>query len=440
MLETSDKHLIGRLRFTELQLLIAPSSLTIVGLLSIYLASTRDLNWHWRDIWVSLAFMAVVVAMSLLFSAIGFRGDQVLFPLTVALCGLGLLLVQRLAPDLQSRGGEYASLARNQLIYLTAGLALLLGMVLFVRRLSWLRRYKYTWAFCAIGLMIFTMLFGTETYGARLWLSVGPFSVQTSEIAKVAMVVFLAGYLAENQELIVSTYRLGPLRLPPVPYLMPMILMWAFSMLVVVAQNDLGAALLFFGVFLAMLYLASGKLSYVIAGLSSFSVGVFVAYQLFGRVQVRVENWLDPWADPRVTGYQQVQSEYALAAGKLFGTGLAQGHPAYIPAVHSDYIFSAIGEELGLLGTLAVLLLFLLLVARGFYIALHARDAFGRYLAAGLTTILALQTLIIVGGTIRLIPLTGITLPFVSAGGSSLLTNFLIIGLLLRISDPELSR
>lgn len=424
----------ARIRFTELQLLVVPSAMTVVGLLTIYLASTRDLDWDWRDIWVSLAYMAVVFVVSIWFSLTGFDGDQVLFPLTATLCGLGLLVIQRLGPDLEALGGGYAALPRNQLIYLVLAILLLLGMVTFIRTIAWLRRYKYTWAVCGIGLMLVTMVFGTEEYGARLWLAVGPFTIQSSEVAKLALVVFLAGYLAENQELIASSYRLGPLRLPPIPYLMPVVLMWLFSMLVVVAQNDLGTALLFFGVFLAMLYLASGKLSYVVLGLATFAAGVFLAYRLFDRVTIRVANWLDPWADPLDAGYQQVQSEYAFAAGKLFGTGLAQGSPTFIPAVHSDYVFAAIGEELGLLGTLAVLLLFLLLIARGFHIALHARDAFGRFLAAGLTTTLAIQTLLIVGGTVRLIPLTGITLPFISAGGSSLLTNFIAIGLLLRIS------
>lgn len=413
--------------------------MTIVGLLTIYLASTRDLNWNWRDIWVSLVFMGVVIGMSLWMSLTGFRGDQVLFPVTVSLAGLGLLLVQRLGPDLTQIDDSYASLARNQLIYLMLGLGLLMAMMTIVRRVNWLRRYKYTWAFAAIGLMLVTMAFGTEINGARLWLTVGPFTIQTTEIAKVAIVVFLAGYLSENQELLASHYRIGPLRLPPIPYLTPMVLMWAFSMLVVVAQNDLGTALLFFGVLLSMLYLASGRISYVVVGLAAFALGAYVAYQLFGRVQLRVANWLDPWADPKVGGFQPIQSEYAMATGKIFGSGLAMGHPTFVPLVQSDYIFAAIGEELGLLGTIGVMLLFLLLVARGFYISITARDAFGRYLAVGLTTILALQTLIIVGGTVRLIPLTGITLPFLSAGGSSLLTNFLIIGLLLRISDPELS-
>jgi len=426
--------MLGRIRLTELQLLVVPSAMTFVGLLTIYLASTRDLAWNWRDIWVSLVFMGVVFSISIWFSLTKFAGDQVLFPITAALCGLGLLMIQRLGPDLVDRGTGYASLARNQFIYLMAGLALLLGMITFVKNINWLRRYKYTWAFGGIALMLLTMVLGTEEYGARLWLTVGPFSIQTSEIAKIALVVFLAAYLAENQELIAASYRVGPFRLPPIPYLMPVVLMWLFSMLVVVAQNDLGTALLFFGVFLSMLYLATGKLSYVIAGLGAFGVGVYAAYLLFDRVTIRVANWLNPWSDPLVAGYQQIQADYAMANGKVFGAGLAQGHPAFIPAVHSDYVFAAIGEELGLFGTLAVLVLFMLLVARGFHIAFHARDAFGRYLAAGLTTTLAIQTLLIVGGTVRLIPLTGITLPFISAGGSSLLTNFIIIGLLLRVS------
>jgi cell division protein FtsW (lipid II flippase) len=431
---------LRHVRFTELQLLVVPSVMTVVGLLTIFLASTRDLNWHWSDIWVSLAFMGAVFAISFWLSAIRFRGDQVIFPIVVALSGLGLLMIQRLAPDLTEVDPAFRNLARNQVIYLAMGLILLVSMCTFVRQIAWLRRYKYTWAVLGLAMMALTMVIGTEINGARLWIEIGPFSVQPSELAKVAMVVFLAAYLAENQELIISSYRLGPFNLPPIPYLMPMILMWAFSLLIVALQNDLGTALLFFGVFLAMLYLASGRLLYVITGLAFFAVGVYAALQMFAQVTVRVSNWLNPWQDPLNTGYQGVQSEYALATGQLFGTGLAQGHPTFIPEVHSDYVFSAIGEELGLLGTVVVLLLFLLLAFRGFFISLRARDAFGRYLAVGLTTVFALQSLIIVAGVVRIIPLTGITLPFISAGGSSLITNFLMVGLLMRISDPDMAR
>lgn len=411
--------------------------MTVIGLLTIFLASTRDLQWDWRDIWVSLAYMAAVFGISIWFSITGFRGDQVLFPIVVALSGLGLLVLQRLSPVLEETG--FAGMVERQLIYLAAGLALLLGMITFVKRLNWLRRYKYTWALLGLALMVVTMIFGVEINGARLWLNVGPFTIQSSEIVKVIFVVFLAGYLAENHELLTSSYRIGPFSLPPIPYLMPLAIMWGVAMLIVVAQNDLGTALLFFGIFLAMLYLASGKLVYVVSGLLAFAGGAYVAYQNFPHFQTRVANWLDPWADPYDLGYQHAQSEYALASGGVFGSGLAQGNPGLIPLVHTDFVFSAIGEELGLLGTFVVLLLFMALVFRGFTIALRARDLFGRYLAAGLTSVLAIQTLIIIGGTLRLIPLTGITLPFISAGGSSLLTNFVIVGLLLRISDPKLA-
>ena len=429
--------MIGRFRFVEFQLLIVPSLATIIGLLTIYLASTGTLDWDWRDIWISIAFMGAVIAISFWFSITKFEGDQIVFPITVFLSGIGLLVIQRLEPALAALGPGYALLPERQLLYLWVGLGLLAFVVVFIRRLTWLRRYKYTWAVGAILLMAVTMIFGTEIKGARLWLDIGPFTVQTSEITKIGLVVFLAAYLAENEDLIASSYRVGRVRLPPIPYLMPIIVMWFFSMLVVVAQNDLGTALLFFGVLLSMIYLASGRLSYVAIGLISFGGGVALAYERFSRVQLRVQNWLDPWQDPLDSGFQQVQSEYAMASGGLFGRGLAHGSPGFIPEVHSDYVFAAIGEELGLLGTFAVLLLFMMLVFRGYLIAMRAPDAFGKYLAAGLTSILAIQTLVILGGTVRLIPLTGITLPFVSAGGSSLLSNFLIVGLLMRVSDPN---
>ena len=250
------------------------------------------------------------------------------------------------------------------------------------------------------------------------------------EFPLVAMVVAL-GLIALT---IAGSAELAK-RLPPIPYLLPMVFMWAAALAIVVLQNDLGTALLFFGIFLVMIYVATARLWYVVAGLGSFAVGVYVAYQMFDRIAVRVQNWINPWADPLNKGFQQIQAEYTMAAGHLFGTGLGYGHPQYIPAVETDYIFAALAEELGLLGTIAILSLYVLLVARGSLIALRADRGFPQLMAVGLTTILALQTLIILAGTLRVIPLTGITLPFISAGGSALLTNFIIVGLLLRISD-----
>ncbi|MDP9368853.1 MAG: FtsW/RodA/SpoVE family cell cycle protein [Chloroflexota bacterium] len=431
--------MIGRptFRSTELQLLIAPSLMAVVGLLTIFLAPRGTVAWTWSDIWVSLAYVGVVALISLSFSLLGFRGDQVLFPVTVTLAGLGLLMIQRLHPDLTAIDPGYGGLAQKQLIYLGVGLAVLWGTVVVFRRIALLRRYKYTWLLISLALLAITFLFGTEINGARLWLTIGPFQAQPSEIVKITLVIFLAGYLEDNRDVLAASWHVGRLRLPPLPYLLPMGLMWAASLMVLVILNDLGSALLFFGIFLAMLYVASGRALYVAIGLLSFAVASWGAFQAFGRIGLRVQNWLDPWQDPLDVGYQQVQSDYALARGHLFGSGLGMGRPWYIPEVQTDFIFSAIGEELGLLGTVAVLALYFLLVMRGFAIGLRTPDRFARLTAVGLATILGIQTVIITGGVIRLIPLTGITLPFVSYGGSSLLTNFLIIGLLLNISGSH---
>lgn len=431
---------LRRFRFTEFQLLVVPSLMAIVGLLTVFLARTGTTQWTWRDIWISLAFVAMVIGISLWLSASGFKGDQVLFPIVVMLIGLGVLIMQRLQPVLESKGGAWARLPERQLIYLALGLVLFWGMMTFMRQIDWLRRYKYTWLFLGLVLMGITILFGREEYGARQWLDLGIVTIQPDEILKLILVVFLAGYLDDHRAAINTTWQVGPLPLPPIPYLLPMVLMWLMAVGTVVVQNNLGSALLFFGIFLVMLYVATGRHSYVVVGLAFFTGGVYLAYQWVGRIGERVQNWINPWADPWGIGNQPVQSDYAMAAGKLFGSGLGYGFPQFIPVVETDYVFAVIGEELGLLGTIGVLCLYLLLVGRGFLIALRAEDGFARLLATGLTTVVALQTLIILGGVVRLIPLTGVTLPFISAGGSSLLANFIIIALLLRTSDPDWRR
>lgn len=431
---------LRRFRFTEFQLLVVPSLMAIVGLLTIFLTKTGSLDWTWGDIWISLAFVGMLFGITLWMSLSGFRGDQVLFPIVAMLSGLGLLIMQRL--ELMGVVGpkDYGQIAARQVIYLAAALLLFVGMMTFVRRLDWIQRYKYTWAFIGVALMVVTLAIGVQQYGARMWLSIGPVTIQPDEILKVVLVVFLAGYLNEHQYVMASIYRVGPFRIAPPAYLFPMAGMWLLTMASVVLQNNLGTALLLFGIFLVMLYVATGRSLYVIVLLIGFVVGVYISYQLFGRVGVRVQNWINPWADPSSAGFQPIQSDFAMASGHLFGAGLGHGFPQFIPVVETDYVFSVIGEELGLLGTMAVLCLYLLLVGRGFLIALRAEDGFARLLATGLTTILALQTLIILGGVVRLIPLTGVTLPFISAGGSSLLTNFIIVALLLRASDPDWRR
>lgn len=407
-------------------------------MLMIFLVPTHRVMWTWRDIWVSLVYAALVLGISVTFSLRGFRGDQVLLPVTATLSIIGLLMMQRLRPDMAKISPGYGVIAQRQFLYLVAGMLILWAIVMLAgpfHVMELLRRYKYTWLIVSLALQASTFVLGTEVYGARLWIQIGPVQIQPSEIVKVTLAVFLASYLDEKRELIGMSWRIGPLTLPPLPYLLPMGIMWAASLLTLVALNDLGSALLFFSIFLVMLYVASGRAFYVVVGLISFAIASYLAYLAFARLSIRVQNWINPWKDPLDTGYQQVQSDYALASGGLFGTGFGLGRPTLIPEVHTDFIFSAIGEELGLLGTLAILALYFVLVVRGFLISLRARDGFVQLLAAGFAAILGVQTLIIVGGVTRLIPLTGITLPFISYGGSSLLTNFLIVGLLLYMSS-----
>lgn len=427
-------------RLTEFRLLMMPALLAIIGMLMIFLVPTGRVQWTWGDIWISLAFAAAVLGMSITFGIRGFHGDQVLLPLTAGLATVGLLMIQRLHPDLTALNEGFATLAQRQLMFLVIGLAVLWLVVMLagpLQVMTWLKRYKYTWLVVSLALQAATFVVGTGPpgSGAKLWIAAGPIQIQPSEIVKITLVIFLAGYLDDKRELLGSSWQVGPVALPPIPYLIPMGLMWAASLLTLVVLNDLGSALMFFAVFLTMLYLASGRPVYVIVGIVTFALACLGAWTAFSRVEIRVQNWLDPWKDPFVNGYQPIQSDYALSSGGILGTGFAQGSPWYIPAVETDYIFSAIGEELGLLGTLALLAMYFLLVVRGFTIAMRARDGFAQLMAAGLTAIVGFQTIIIIGGVIRIIPLTGITLPFISYGGSSLLSNFALIGLLLHISS-----
>jgi cell division protein FtsW (lipid II flippase) len=355
--------------------------------------------------------------------------DPLLLPIAATLAALGQMMTSRLEPSLGPRQG----------VWVLIGLAAM-TLVGALPSIGWLRRYRYTWATLAIGVQVLTLVFGQDPNGsgAALWFVVGPVSVQPTEAVKLLLVAFLAAYLEENRELLaMAGRRIGRLHLPPLPYLAPILAMIGAALVLFWLQKDLGPALLFSTVLLAMLYVASGRVSYVVSGLILLVAGGALASRLFDHVHTRVLIWLDPWLYRDSFGYQLVQSLYAFASGGVFGAGLDMGAPRYIPAVHTDFVIAAIGEELGLVGTLAVVNLFVLLVVRGFRVALRARSEFSALLAAGLTSVLALQALIILAGTLELIPLTGITLPFVSYGGSSVVTNFLIVGLLLRISHEE---
>jgi peptidoglycan glycosyltransferase len=281
---------------------------------------------------------------------------------------------------------------------------------------------------------------GQSIRGAKIWVSVGPVSFQPGEFAKIALAIFFASYLVEKRELLaLPGRRLGPFAFPDLRTLGPVLLAWGTSLLVMGAERDLGSSLLFFALFVVLLWMASGRATYLGVGGLLFAIGSFFSWRAFDHVQVRVETWLDPWQYYDGRGYQIAQATFALAWGGVAGTGIGLGNPDIIPVVTTDFIFAAIGEELGLLGSAAVLVAFLLMVGCGLRIAARADAPFDKLLAAGLTTILGLQAFIIIGGVIRLVPLTGITLPFVSYGGSSLVANYVLLALLLRVSDSARS-
>jgi cell division protein FtsW (lipid II flippase) len=390
---------------------------------------------------LATVYLLLMLGAHGLLVAAGHRGDPLLLPLVGTIGGIGLILLNRLAPDLEKTAafGLDFTVAETQLLWFAVGVAAMLGVALGFRNDGLLRHYKYTWAIAGVLLLMVTFLFGREVNGARLWIYLGPIGFQPGEFLKIVLVVFIAAYLAEKRTLLRdASARIGPIRIPPLPYLLPMLAMFVIVMLVVIFGKDLGTALLFFGIFLTMLFVATGRRSYVLIGLLLFLAGSFVAYRLFDHVARRVDAWIDPFADPSGVGYQTVQSLYAFGRGGLFGEGLGQG---LLPTaggrffgVETDFIFAVAAEELGLIGAFALLALAVALIFRGLRVAMLARDDFSAMLAVGLTTSLGLQTLIIVAGVLKLIPLTGITFPFVSYGGSSLLASFLVVGLLLSIS------
>jgi cell division protein FtsW (lipid II flippase) len=362
------------------------------------------------------------------------HSDALLLPIVTLLTGLGLVMIFRLTYDVE--GAE--ELALTQAVWILIGSGAMFLLVLFFRNnYDRLFDYKYLLAIAAVFLIASTFTpLGYTVNGARLWVDLGPVNFQPSEFARIALVVFFAGYLAEKRDVMAATSRsfLG-VQLPAIKYFGPVALVWAASLGLLVFEKDLGSSLLFFAVPLLMLYAATGRTAYVLLGGVLFSVGSFVTFLLFEHVQVRVQSWLDPWKDPDGTGFQILQSIFNIADGGLLGTGLGAGFAQTIPEVETDFVFSAIASELGLLGATAVLLAFLAFTYRGTKIALLAEDDASKLLAFGLTAMFALQTLIIVGGVTRAIPLTGITLPFVSYGGSSVVGNFILTGLLLLVSE-----
>jgi cell division protein FtsW (lipid II flippase) len=411
-------------RTVELGLFLYPVALLAAASLLLHFA--RGNEWDMADFAEIVVFAVVLLGLHVALSWRLGHADQILLPVVATLSALGLVAVSRLEPSLGPR----------QAVWVILGAVALLVTALGLPRVEWLGRYRYTWLVLGVLALLTTMAFGVDPNGSgmRLWLGYGGLYFQPSEIMKIIMAVFFASYLAEKRLLIAhAPLRVGPLALPPLAYLGPLVAMWLVSMGLLVWQRDLGAALLFYLVFLTLLYAATGR-TYVVVGLLFLVVGAVLAYGLFDHVQLRTRIWLDPWPYAADDAYQIVQALGAFAAGGIIGSGLGFGYPEYVPAVHTDFVLAALGEELGLIGTLAIIALYLTLLHRAFRIALRARSEFAMLLATGLGATMGLQAFIILAGNLRVIPITGITLPFMSYGGSSILANFVMIGLLLRIS------
>lgn len=423
------KQIGGSRRATELLLLIA-GAVPVLLLYSMYVMNTgAQLSLETLSVPIGLivAFVAAHIAIRLLAPG----ADPAILPLVFILSGIGITFVTRLAPED----------AMGQVVWLFVSVAAMVATLILIPNLDRLADYKFTLGLTGVALLLMPAIFGTEIYGSKLWIRIGGFSFQPGEIAKILIVLFLAAYLSENRELLsASSHKVGPFTLPRLRMLTPMLVMWGMCLVVVVFERDLGSAVLFFTLFVVMLYVATGRIGYVLVSLALLAIGGALSYKFFSHVRVRFQIWLDPFADPSGSGLQIVQSIYSLADGGLVGSGIGKGMPTLIPVVKSDFIFSAVAEEMGLLGGAAVLLLFMLLAVRGLTTAARAKSDMSAFTAVGLTTALSFQAFLIVGGVTKLLPLTGVTLPFMSQGGSSLLSSFIVIGLLLRAGDEGTGR
>ncbi|MGH9057737.1 MAG: FtsW/RodA/SpoVE family cell cycle protein [Acidimicrobiales bacterium] len=380
-------------------------------------------------------FLAIIFAL-LLAAHVAMRklapnADPVLLPTAGLLNGIGYVFIARLSPHE----------ARLQAVWTLLGIAVFVGTLLVVRRARDLQRYRYSFAFAGIGLLLLPLVpgVGEDINGARLWIHLGPLNFQPGEIAKLLLAIFFASIMVERRDLLSQgTRRIGRFLVLDPRYLAPILAAWGLSLVIFISENDLGSSFLFFALFIGMLWVATGRHYYLGLGAGLFAIGSVLALKVVGHARTRVQGWLDPWAHATTSGYQLVQAWFAIAAGGVFGEGPGQSNAAHIPEASTDMIFAVVADELGLVGAAAMLFGYLLMVGAGLRVAVRCERPFEKLLATGLSLIIGVQVFVIVGGVTRLIPLTGITLPFVSYGGSSLIANYILLALLLRIShDTE---
>ena len=415
---------------TELGLLVLAVLIVLCAYALVELAQIGEIRSGMASYGGAMA--ALALAVHLVSRRLARGADPLILPLGFLLNGLGLVMVRRL--DFALDGTR----APAQTVWAVVAAGVFAVTLIVLRDHTVLDRYRYLLGIAALGFLLMPLLplIGKEVNGARIWLGFAGLSFQPGEIAKLGLVAFFASYLAEKRALLtVATNRLGPFHVPPARAFGPILVVWAISLAVLIFEKDLGLSLLVFGIFVLMLYIATARPFYALAGAAMFAGGAFAALRLFGHVESRVNTWLDPWEKYASDGYQVAQSLFAMGTGGIWGVGLGQGRPDLIPEVGTDFIFAAFGEEMGLLGTTALLLCYFLLIGRGLHIATRARDDFGQLLAGGLTVLFGLQVFVILAGVTRLLPLTGLTLPFISYGGSSLVANYALLAILLRVSS-----
>ncbi len=430
---------IPRNRNIEALLVLFALGVNAFEILQIQLSVLEVVNGDFFTYWAPIAVAALVFHLILRFRAR--NADSLILPLAVLLNGLGVAMIYRL--DLAKiADGADDLFAFRQVIWTVFAIAAAAAVVLYVPNHLFLRKYVYVAGAVGLVLLILPVVpfIGRRINGASLWIGIGNFTFQPGELAKIALTVFFAGYLVQRKDsLSVTGRKIVGVQLPRARELGPILVFWLASLIVLVLERDLGTSLLFFGLFLVMIYTATGRAIYVAVGLGMFVVSGLMVAQLGGYVQGRIDSWLNPFdqANYDAVGgsYQLVQGMFGLAHGGLVGTGLGGGIPQLVPLAESDFIIASIGEELGLIGLFAVFAVYILFVARGIRIAVNHTDDFSRLLAVGLSFVIALQCFIVIGGVTRVVPLTGLTTPLLAAGGSSLLANWIIIGLLLRISD-----
>jgi cell division protein FtsW (lipid II flippase) len=428
----------AKMRNLELLLLLVATGINAAAICLVQLGALGEIDS--TVLTLALGLAVLVFAMHFVMRVVAPDADPFILPVITVLNGLGIAMIYR--TDIANKFTGWEAAGVRQIVWTAIAITLATTVLIVVRNHRVLLRYRFVSMFAGIALLLLPLLpiIGLEKFGARIWIQAGPFSFQPGELGKIALAIFFAGYLvtARDSLSMVGTRFLG-ITFPRARDLGPIVVVFLASMGVLIFQRDLGTALLYFGLFLVMIYVATGRASWIILGLTMFLAGALVASQVLSYVNGRFAAWLDafnPEIYSRAGGsFQLVQGLFGLANGGLIGTGLGQGRPTIVPLADSDYIMASLGEELGLIGLFAILALYLLFVSRGFRIGFAGQDDFGRLLGVGLSFAIALQVFIVVGGVTRVIPLTGLTTPFLAAGGSSLVANWIIAALLLRLSD-----